>query len=155
MFFIFYAFSGVHPQWNMFLLPAYLLESYMLSLGLAFLLCALYPRFRNVYHIWKVFVQLGFWITPIIYPAAIIPARFHKIIFTNLMARIIQSSSDAIIAGSSQFLTLNSHVIIIGANGFYLCLGQCFTNSYDAGASFGQNCRKITLNQSHMKRDMP
>lgn len=128
VFFVFYAFSGVHPQLSIFLLLVYLVELYMLSVGLAFLLCALYPKFRDVHHIWEVFVQLGFWITPIIYPVAIVPAKFHKIIFANPMARIIQGCRDAVIGNSSQFLTLNSHVIIIGAIGILFAFGTMFFN---------------------------
>jgi ABC-type polysaccharide/polyol phosphate export permease len=128
VFFIFYAFSGVSPKLSIFLLLPYLIELYLLSVGLAFVLCALYPKFRDVHHIWEVFVQLGFWITPIIYPVAIVPERFHKIIFVNPMARIIQGCRDAVIGNSSQFLTLNSHVIIISAITILLFLGFKFFN---------------------------
>jgi len=128
VFFIFYAFSGMHPQMNIFLLLVFLAELYMLSLGLAFLLCALYPKFRDVHHIWEVFVQLGFWITPIIYPVAIVPARFHEIIFANPIARIIQGSRNAVISNSNQFLTLNSQVIILGAIGILFAFGIMFFN---------------------------
>jgi len=128
VFFIFYAFSAVHPKLSMFLLLPYLVELYMLSLGLALLLCALYPKFRDVHHIWEVFVQLGFWITPIIYPVAIVPARFHKIIFASPMARIIQGCRDSVIGNSSQFLTLNSHIIIIGAIAILLFSGISLFN---------------------------
>ena len=115
VFFIFYILSAVHPKWTLFLLLLYLVELYLLSLGLALCLSALYPKFRDVHHIWSVFMQLGFWITPIIYPVSIVPIKFHKIIFLNPMARIIQGCRDSVIGNSTQFLTLNSHIIIIGA----------------------------------------
>jgi ABC-type polysaccharide/polyol phosphate export permease len=79
------------------------------------LLCSLYPKFRDIHHIWEVFVQLGFWATPIIYPISIVPEKYHKYIFLNPAARIIQGCREALIGQSSEFLNFGftNHVIII------------------------------------------
>jgi ABC-type polysaccharide/polyol phosphate export permease len=68
VFFIFFIFSGAHFQHNMWFFPLFLAEFYVFVVGLTLLLCALYPKFRDVHHIWEVFAQLGFWATPIVYP---------------------------------------------------------------------------------------
>jgi len=81
VFFIFFIFSGAHFETSAFLLVLYLVELYILVVGLALLLCSLFPKFRDIHHIWEVFVQLGFWATPIIYPISIVPAKYHKLIF--------------------------------------------------------------------------
>jgi ABC-2 type transport system permease protein len=113
VFFIFFVLSGVHFQASALLLIVYLAELYILVVGLAFLLCSLYPKFRDIHHIWEVFVQLGFWATPIIYPITIVPVKFHKLIFLNPVARIIQGCREAVIGGSSQFSSFTNHAIII------------------------------------------
>jgi len=66
------------------------MELYALAVGLALLLCSLYPKFRDIHHIWEVFVQLGFWATPIVYPISIVAPKYYPYIFLNPAARIIQ-----------------------------------------------------------------
>lgn len=81
VFFIFFIFSGAHFHTGALLLVVYLAELYIFVVGVSFLLCALYPKFRDIHHIWEVFVQLGFWATPVIYPISIVPAKYHRVIF--------------------------------------------------------------------------
>lgn len=119
VFFIFFVFSGAHFQSSALLLIIYLAELYILVVGLALLLCSLYPKFRDIHHIWEVFVQLGFWSTPIIYPISIVPTKYHKLIFLNPVARIIQGCREALIGPSSDFLSFSNHIIIIS---FAACL---------------------------------
>jgi len=113
VFFIFFIFSGAHFHASALFLVVYLAELYILVVGVALLLCALYPKFRDIHHIWEVFVQLGFWATPIVYPISIVPEKFHKLIFLNPVARIIQGCRDALIGPGSEFLSVTNHIIII------------------------------------------
>ncbi len=92
------------------------------------MLCALFPKFRDIHHIWEVLVQLGFWATPIIYPISIVPAKYHSMIFLNPMARIIQGSREAIIGTSADFLTLGNHLIISAVALFFLTIGFLLFN---------------------------
>jgi len=113
VFFVFFVFSGAHFQTSAVLLVVYLAEFYILVVGLALLLCSLFPKFRDIHHIWEVFVQLGFWATPIIYPISIVPAKYHKLIFLNPVARIIQGCRQALIGPTGEFLSFTNHIIII------------------------------------------
>jgi ABC-2 type transport system permease protein len=113
VFFIFFVVSGAHFQNSALLLIIYLAEFYILVVGLALLLCSLFPKFRDIHHIWEVFVQLGFWATPIIYPISIVPERYHTLIFLNPVARIIQGCRQALIGPSGEFLSFTNHIIII------------------------------------------
>jgi ABC-type polysaccharide/polyol phosphate export permease len=113
VFFIFFVFSGAHFRMSALLFVVYLAEFYILVVGLALLLCALFPKFRDIHHIWEVFVQLGFWATPIIYPISIVPAKYHTLIFLNPVARIIQGCRQALIGPGGEFLGLTNHIIII------------------------------------------
>lgn len=115
VFFIFFFFSGAYLQKSALFLIVYLVELYVFVVGLALLLCALFPKFRDIHHIWEVFVQLGFWATPIIYPISIVPSKYHTVIFLNPMARIIQGCRQALIGQGDNFLTLTNHVFIIAA----------------------------------------
>ena len=113
VFFIFFVISGAQFSISIFMLALYLLELYVLVVGLALFLCALFPKFRDVHHIWEVFVQLGFWITPIVYPISIVPAKYHPLIFLNPAARIIQGCRQALIGPTGGFMAFKSHIIII------------------------------------------
>ena len=113
VFFAFFVFSGTQFSFSNLLLIPYIIELYFISVGLALLLCALYPKFRDIHHIWEVFVQLGFWATPIVYPIAIVSTKYHKFIFMNPMARIIQGSREALIGPCGEFLSITNHIVII------------------------------------------
>jgi ABC-type polysaccharide/polyol phosphate export permease len=113
VFFIFFFLSGAHLSGSAVFMVVFMTELYIFVVGLALLLCSLYPKFRDVHHIWEVFVQLGFWMTPIVYPISIVPEKFHKLIFLNPVARIIQGSREAIIGPNSEFLSFTNHVIIL------------------------------------------
>jgi len=113
VFFIFFIISGAAFHKTALLLPVYLIELYILVVGMALLLCALFPKFRDIHHIWEVFVQLGFWVTPIIYPISIVPEQYHSIIFLNPAARIIQGCRQALIGPAGEFLSLTNHIAVL------------------------------------------
>ena len=123
VFFIFFVLSGTQFSISIFMLPLYLLELYVLVVGLALFLCALFPKFRDVHHIWEVFVQLGFWITPIVYPIVIVPAKYHSLIFLNPVARIIQGCRQALIGPTGEFLAFKNHIIIISTAVCFFVIG--------------------------------
>lgn len=66
--FVFMLFDGVHFSWSLLLFPITLFIIYAFSLGLAFFLAAAYVKYRDISHIWDVFLQGLFYATPIIYP---------------------------------------------------------------------------------------
>jgi len=112
VFFIFFFVAGARLELKALLLPIYLVELYVVVVGLTLLLCALFPKFRDVHHIWEVFVQLGFWATPIIYPIKIVPEQYHRFIFINPIARIIQGARQSLIESSGEYLSFSNHIVI-------------------------------------------
>lgn len=74
-------------------LPFILLEVYLLALGLSLLLSALFVKYRDVSYIWEVALQAGFYITPILYPVALITNQtLQKFIMLNPLAQAIQDA---------------------------------------------------------------
>ena len=102
---IFAIFNGVDFHWYVLFAPIVFIELYVLSLGAAFLLSALYVKFRDLGHIWEVVLQAGFYATPIIYPLAMV-ANFSleasKALLMNPMAQIIQDMRYLIIYDGTQ-----------------------------------------------------
>lgn len=75
---------------DIILLPLLIIELYIFSLGLSFILSAMFVRYRDVGHIWEVALQGLFYATPIIYALSAIPAKFQGWLMLNPAAQIIQ-----------------------------------------------------------------
>lgn len=99
--FMLYQDVDIHPM--ILLLPLIILQLFIFALGTAFFLSAVFVRFRDVSHIWEVFIQGAFYATPILYPLSIITAftigstviaaeTIQKILLINPMAQIIQDA---------------------------------------------------------------
>jgi ABC-2 type transport system permease protein len=80
------------------LVPFYLLEIYIFALGVSFFLSAAFVKYRDISYIWEVFLQAGFYITPILYPLSkITNVLFQKIILLNPIAQALQDARYAMI----------------------------------------------------------
>lgn len=89
---VFMVVNQVEINWSMiWLVPFLLVELLILAMGLAFLLAALYVKFRDLGPIWEVLLQMLFYATPIIYPLTMVTVHKLAIIISlNPLAQIIQ-----------------------------------------------------------------
>lgn len=90
--FVFIVIARIVPGWNALFFIPLLFELFILCLGLAFILSALYVKYRDVGHIWEVLLQLLFYASAIIYPLNIVPVRFQKFILLNPITQIVQDA---------------------------------------------------------------
>jgi ABC-type polysaccharide/polyol phosphate export permease len=72
----------------------------LLTAGMALLLAPLYVRFRDVGYLWRIMLQVGFWITPIIYLDMMVPERWRWLVWINPVGRVIGDSRRALIYGA-------------------------------------------------------
>jgi ABC-type polysaccharide/polyol phosphate export permease len=93
------AVTGTRPSWPLVVFPLLLVDLVLVTLGVSLLLAPLHVRFHDVGYLWGIAVQLGFWLTPIIYSEALIPARWHWLIRYNPLAQIIRFSRQTVIYG--------------------------------------------------------
>jgi len=96
---VFVAVAKVDAHPTVFFAVITLIELVVLSMGVSLLLSSFYLKFRDLSHIWGVFLQLGFWATPIIYPVDIVPAKFHILFKINPMARLIHNFRMVLVMG--------------------------------------------------------
>lgn len=90
---IFALINGVTPSWSWLLVPFSLVEIYVLSLSVAFLLGAINVKYRDVTSIWDVMIQALFYAVPIIYPISMVAessATAAKVLLLNPIAQAIQ-----------------------------------------------------------------
>jgi ABC-type polysaccharide/polyol phosphate export permease len=79
--------------------PILLANLIALTLGVSLLLAPLHVRYRDVGYLWGVAVQLGFWLTPVIYRENVVPEGWRWLLKYNPMARIIEHSRQVVILG--------------------------------------------------------
>lgn len=87
--------NDVDFRWASLLAVFPIIELFMFSLAMAFLLSALYVKFRDLNYIWEVVLQAGFYATPILYPISMVIAvspLAAKILLLNPIAQIIQDA---------------------------------------------------------------
>jgi ABC-2 type transport system permease protein len=84
-----------------------ILELFVISLGAAFFLSALFVKFRDVTYIWEVCMQAGFYITPILYPltSKYVPPKYAKYLLLNPIAQIIQDCRHVLVTTQSPVLS--------------------------------------------------
>jgi ABC-2 type transport system permease protein len=90
--------TGVDPRPQWLLALPLVAALVVLVAGVAMLLSALYPRFRDVRPIWEVLAQVAFYASPILYAIEIVPDRtFQKLIMLNPIATVLQEFRHAVI----------------------------------------------------------
>jgi ABC-type polysaccharide/polyol phosphate export permease len=79
--------------------PLLLIDLLLLTLGTALFLAPLYVRYRDVGYLWSIGLQIGFWLTPIIYLDIMVPDRWRWLVWVNPVGRIIGDARRALIYG--------------------------------------------------------
>lgn len=106
---IFALLNGVRPSWSNLLIIPVVIELYLLALGIAFFLSAVYVNLRDLNPIWEVVMQAGFYATPIIYPITMISTQAGE--YGPLLAKL-----DLVLNPVAQIVQDARHVLIDPAN---------------------------------------
>lgn len=94
---IFMFFNHIGPSWDFVWIIPLLIELYFCSLALAFILSSLFVKFRDVTYIWEVFMQAGFYATPILYPLSGIPHSIARLFILSPISQVIQDARRIIV----------------------------------------------------------
>jgi lipopolysaccharide transport system permease protein len=87
-------FLGVTPTIFLLFLPVIVSLEFLMIFGLSLSLSSLNVKYRDFYQLWDVALQLGFFLSPIVYDAQLIPNRFRFAYSLNPMTALIQSARD-------------------------------------------------------------
>ncbi len=104
----------VTPTWTVILTPVFVLQAVLLVMGSGMLLAALNVRYRDVKYTIPFVVQIGLFVTPIIYPLSFFPPRAQAWFALNPMAGIVEGFRSCLLGtpinwtlvGSSWAITL-------------------------------------------------
>lgn len=71
------------PSWHLVALPGFLVLTLTLVFGLSLWLAPLTVRYRDVPFALPFALQIGMYVTPILYPTSFVPARYHWLLALN------------------------------------------------------------------------
>lgn len=90
------AWYGYRVTFSLLMLPALVLLTTLLALGVGLLMSALNVKYRDVRHALPFAVQIWMFVTPIIYPSSLIPEKWRWTLALNPLAAIIEGYRSAL-----------------------------------------------------------
>jgi len=88
---------GYHPQLIHLQLIYYVFANIVLVMGAIFLSASIIPFFKDLNSIIAIFLQLGFWLTPIFWVLDNIPVNFQKYILVNPLYYVTQGYRESLV----------------------------------------------------------
>ncbi len=121
IFALFALIDGVPLHWKMLWFLPLLLAFYLLVMGIGLILSIVVVKVRDMISLWEVAMQLGFWLTPIIYPMSMVPEKLRFFMFLNPVAGIL-TYSRYVLVGIGE-LTKSGYCYVLGVSVFMFLLG--------------------------------
>ena len=101
LFLVFLIATGNFPGWMFAALLPVLLVQVLLAIGLAMIAGVLNVFFRDVGQFVTIAMQFWFWLTPIVYPATILPPEVREMLGWNPMFPLIQAYQAVLVHGNA------------------------------------------------------
>ena len=92
---------GFFPSWQIVLTPLLLLLAFLTSLGIALWLSALNVLYRDVQFVLPFLAQIWLFLTPVLYPASVIPEQWRVLYAMNPMVTVTESFRWAMLGGAT------------------------------------------------------
>ena len=86
---------GLSPY--ILLFPVIHLIFFMMVYGMSLILASLYVYYRDLNQIWEVIVQMGFFLSPIVYPLTTVPENYLPYYMLNPVTVVIQMYRDILL----------------------------------------------------------
>lgn len=110
-------------------LPLIIIFQVLFVSGIAFIVASLNVFYSDVQHLLEIFLQIWFWLTPIIYPISLVPERFRGIYHLNPAVLFVEAYRDVLLHNQfpsfAELLTL----FLIGLG--FLILGHLIFLGYN------------------------
>ena len=89
----------VMPTWRILLLPLFAGLAATVTLAGGLWISALYVKYRDVGHILPMFIQLGMFVSPILYPVSKVPESWRTLYAMNPVVSVVEGFRWALIPG--------------------------------------------------------
>ncbi|MCC2640655.1 MAG: type transporter, permease component, putative export system [Nitrospira sp.] len=93
------AWFEVIPTWRILLLPLFAGLACVITLAGGLWISALYVKYRDVGHILPMFIQLGMFVSPILYPVSKVPDSWRFVYALNPVVSVVEGFRWALIPG--------------------------------------------------------
>lgn len=111
----------VELHYTVLLAPIPLFFIVVFSLGVGLILSAITVKFRDIMHLYSVFVTALMYLTPVIYPLSILPDWLYPIVMLNPITNILQMLRNVMLYNTIP--SISSMVIALVECGVMLALG--------------------------------
>jgi lipopolysaccharide transport system permease protein len=108
------AWHGFAPGWTLLALPAFVILTLALAIGLGVLLAALNVEFRDFRYVVPFVIQVGLFISPIAFASSQVPERWQPLYFLNPLVGIIDGFRWSILGGRTPIdpASLGSSILV-------------------------------------------
>ena len=114
-------FTKAELHWTTILAPIPLILIVFFSLGIGLILSAITVKFRDIMHLYSVFITALMYLTPVIYPISILPDWLVRIVKLNPITNILIMFRNVMLYNT--FFGWDSLIIAIIETVSILCLG--------------------------------
>jgi lipopolysaccharide transport system permease protein len=90
---------GVIPSLTIILFPLLHILFFPIIYGISLALASLYVYYRDMNQIWDVLIQIGFFLSPIVYPLSLIPENYRFYYMLNPITRLIEMYRGVLLYG--------------------------------------------------------
>ena len=103
----------VAPAPAMLLLPLYVLLAVLAAFAVTLWTSALTVRYRDVRYVLPFVIQLWLFVTPVVYPASVIPARLRAVYALNPMTVVVEGFRSALLGTAGPGATAAVGVVVV------------------------------------------
>ncbi len=83
--------QGVHPNWAALLLPLLIVMTGCFALGLGLIISVFTAKYRDLDNITQFLLRMFMFLSPVVYPAALVSAKFRLLFWLNPLTAVIET----------------------------------------------------------------
>jgi lipopolysaccharide transport system permease protein len=103
---------GILWSWGLLVFPGILLLTILLALDFSIWLAALTVKYRDIRHALPFLLQLWMFLTPILYPLSVVPAKWRWLMYLNPLTGVVEGVRSAITGRSFNWTAIAVSVAI-------------------------------------------
>jgi lipopolysaccharide transport system permease protein len=113
---------GVKLSAYFFCFPLVHMVYFAMVYGISLVLAALYVYYRDLQQIWEVLLQAGFFLSPVVYPLAVVPPEYQALYLANPVTAVMQIYRQILLYGQAP--SAAGMIVLLTASGVTLWLGS-------------------------------
>ncbi len=112
---------GVDLSFKLLLFPFVIAVYFVMVYGMSLTIASLYVYYRDLDQMWGVLLQLGFFLSPVVYPMTAVPEEYLKLYMLNPVTVVMQTNREILLyaqtASASNLLFISLSAVLMLAVG--------------------------------------